>query len=191
MLLPVSPGVSDLFLFPDMFLPSAPPLKISQFRGWQLKLDSFSRMYIFGLDPCQKQLSWSPQEFKPPSLPRGVRCQDCLDDFLESGCPHLCLISTTIGPSTPELMRRHLQPGLEDPTDKDAIQQLHKCFPPDPLGINLPSLQNTSDKNTPKLWFSYPEKSPLCSDLDKKASWKIKTRHETERKSKHLPTARN
>lgn len=32
----------------------------------------------------------------PPSLLRGVRCQDCLDDFLELGCPHLCLISTTI-----------------------------------------------------------------------------------------------
>lgn len=95
--------------------------------------------------PVKNNYNGSPRISNPPFLPRGVCCQDCLDDFLESGCPHLCLISTTIRPSTPELMRRHLEPGLEDPTDKDAIQPLHKCFPLDPLGINLPPLQNTLD----------------------------------------------
>lgn len=97
--------------------------------------------------PVKNNYNGPPRSSSPPSLLRGVCCQDCLDDFLESGCPHLCLISTTIRPSTPELMRRHLQPGLEDPTDKDAIQPLHKCSPPDPLGRNRPRLQNKNPKS--------------------------------------------
>lgn len=39
----------------------------------------------------------------PPSLLRGVCCQDCSDDFLELGCPHLCLISTTIKTQHPRI----------------------------------------------------------------------------------------
>ena len=93
--------------------------------------------------PVKNNYNGPPRIWNPLSLPRGVCCQNCLDDFPESGCPHLCLISTTIRPSNPDLMRRHLQPGLEDPTDKEAIQPQHKYFPPDPLGRNRPLLQNT------------------------------------------------
>lgn len=98
----------------------------------------------------------------PLSLLRGVCCQNCLDDFPESGCPHLCLISTTIKPSNPSLMRRHLQPGLKDPTDKDAIQPLHKYFPPDPLGRNLPPLQNRKKKYEAS-GDSHFQKMSLCA----------------------------
>lgn len=125
--------------------------------------------------PVKNNYNDPPRISTPPSLLRGVCCQDCLHDFPESGCPHLCLISTTIRPSTPNLMRRHLQPRLEDPTDKDAIQPLHKCFPPDTLGWNFPPPQNRKEKKKLKIWdkwwFLHPEKWVF---VHKNVTWKIK-----------------
>lgn len=57
-----------IFPSPDNEVHLFPSIIISQFRGWQLGLNSFSRMYIFGMHPRQKQLGWSLQDFAPPPL---------------------------------------------------------------------------------------------------------------------------
>lgn len=82
-------------------------------------------------------------------------------------------------------MRRHLQPGLKDPTDKEAIQPLHKYFSPDPLGRNLPPWQNTTKTpETMKQVAILIQKMVLCARPVQECQLENKARVDVELKRK-------